>query len=154
MITTVYAGNETRYELNSAVADFVSVHIFGKLGAFRDYGSMAVFDNGRLVAGVLFYDWDQDAGVMQISAASVSRRWLTRNVLHDMFAFPFGQFGCQMVVLRVSPDNDQMTRIARRYGFDEYLIPRLGGRDKDQIIFTLTDDQWRSKPPHYGGPHG
>lgn len=154
MITTVYSGVETRPELNDAVADFVSVQIFGRLGAFRDYGSMAVFENDSLIAGVVFYDWDQDAGVMQLSAASVSRRWLTRRVLHDMFLFPFDQFGCQMVVLRVSPDNDHMARIARRYGFGEHLIPRLGGRDKDQIIFTLTDDQWRSKQPHYGGPHG
>lgn len=154
MITTLYAGVGTRPELNNAVGEFVSVSIFGKPNAFRDYGSMAVFDDDRLIAGVVFYDWDQDAGVMQLSAASASKRWLTRRVLHDMFAFPFDQFGCQMIVLRVFQDNLQMAGIARRYGFNEYLIPRLGGRETNQILFTLTDEQWRQKEPRYGGPHG
>lgn len=154
MITTLYAGVQTRPELNDAVADFVSVLIFGTPGGFQNYGTMAVFDDGKLIAGVVFYDWDKDSGVMQLSAASSSKRWLTRTVLHDMFAHPFVTFGCQMIVLRVAPENEQMADIARRYGFSEYLIPRLGGRDKDQILFTLTDDQWRQKEPRYGGPHG
>lgn len=154
MITTLYTGPKTHPEMNDAIADFVSMQIFGKPGCFRDYGAMGVFEDQSLIAGVVFYDWDQDAGVMQLSAASTSKRWLTRNVLRAMFAAPFDLYGCQMIVLRVSPNNETMIRIARRYGFNAYLIPRLGGRHEDQILFTLTDDQWRQKEPSYGGPNG
>lgn len=153
-ITTVYTGPTTLPEMNTAIAEFVSVRLFNKPGCFRDYGAMGVFEDQSLIAGVVFYDWDQDAGVMQLSAASISKRWLTRNVMRSMFSAPFEMYGCQMIVLRVSSGNEPMIRIARRYGFDEYLIPRLGGRHEDQILFTLTDDQWRLKEPSYGGPNG
>lgn len=112
--------------------------------------ALAVFDGEELIAVVIYHDWNPEAGVIEISAASTSKRWLTRKVLHEIFAYPFDRLEYQMVVARVSPNNQTdngrgTTRIFRAYGFDEYRIPRLRGRNEDEIIFTLTDDKWRSK---------
>ena len=112
--------------------------------------ALAVFDGSALIAVVIYHNWDPEAGVIEISAAATSKRWLTRKVLHEIFAYPFERLEYQMVVARVSPNNQTKsgrgtTRIFRSFGFDEYRIPRLRGRDEDEIIFTLTDDQWRSK---------
>ncbi len=67
-------------------------------------------------------------------------------MLKAMFGYPFDQLGCQMVVLRVSERNAVMTGIAKRFGFTSHRIPRLRGRDEAEILFTLTDDEWRSHP--------
>lgn len=111
---------------------------------------LAVFDGDTLIAVVVYHDWCPETGVIELSAAATSKRWLTRKVLHEIFAYPFERLEYQMVVARVSPDNQTengrgTTRIFRSFGFDEYRIPRLRGRDEDEIIFTLTDDKWRSK---------
>lgn len=125
----------------------------GHLGFSRVWDhckALGVFDNGSLVAAVVYHNWEPESGVIEISAASTSKRWLTREVLHEIFAYPFDRLDYQMVVARVSPNNQTdtgrgATRIFRSYGFSEYRIPRLRGRNEDEIIFTLTDDAWRSK---------
>lgn len=149
MIGFVY-GNREAPGLNQCIGDFVSGLIFGHPGGFKDFGTLGVVDGDDLIAGVVYYDWDPEAGVIQLSAAATSKRWLSRRVLHQMFSIPFDQFGCQLVVLRVDVTNEGMVSIARRYGFDEYRIPRMGGRRKDQFLFTLTDDAWRVHPMHQG----
>lgn len=129
---------------NQMVADFVSCHIEGCERGFSAFTTMGVIDNDTLVAGVVFHNYAPEAGVIELSAASTSRRWLTRPVLKAMFGYPLDEIGCQMLLLRVSENNTGMIAIARRFGFDSYRIPRLRGRDEAEIIFTLTDTDWRT----------
>ena len=129
-------------------ADFVSEAIYGKPGKFPRATVMGVFDRNRLVAGVLYYDYDEEAGVIQVSAASSTPRWLTRPVLWEMFDFPFNQLACQAVVMRVDPQNLRLKRILTSYGFEKYEVPRLRGRDKAETICILGDDVWRRNGFH------
>jgi RimJ/RimL family protein N-acetyltransferase len=131
-------------ELNAAVGDFVSNIVYGEAGQFSAYASLAVFDNGKLIAGVLYHHFSPRDGVMEMSAGAISKRWLTRPVLRAMFAVPFDLFGCQLAVLRVSEHNKTMLRIAKAYGFAEYVIPRLRGRSEAEHVLTLADETWRS----------
>lgn len=144
MIETRYFGPLSSPLENVTVGRFVCDLIWQKADAIRDYCSMAVTDNGNLIAGTIYHNWHPDSGVAELTSASLSKRWLTRPVINAMFELPFGKLGCQMVVLRVSEKNDNMVRIAQSFGFDEHFIPRLGGRDSGEHIFTLTDDQWSS----------
>lgn len=103
---------------------------------------MGVFDDGALIGGTIYHNWAPENGVIELTSAAVSRRWLSRPVIRAIFDLPFRRFGCQVVVLRVSERNDNMIHIARSFGFDEHFIPRLCGRDEGQFVFTLNDDQW------------
>lgn len=107
---------------------------------------MAVMDGPDLIAGVIYHNMDPDAGVIEMSAGAVSRRWLQPHVIRAMFGLPFGLLGCQMVVLRVKADNVVMCSIARRFGFAEVEIPRLMGRGVAGVVFTMTDDAWMAHP--------
>ncbi len=106
---------------------------------------MGVFDGEDLAGCVVFHDWERDAGLIEMSAAAVNRRWLARNVLNEMFGYAFLTVGAQMAVTRVSARDGQkhLHRIFRAYGFKELTIPRLYGRDEDGILFMLTDDDWK-----------
>lgn len=131
---------------NDAVAGFVAAHIDGCERGFADFTTLGVADEGRLVAGVVYNNYSPEAGVIELSAASTNRRWLTRPVLKAMFSYPFDEIGCQLAVLRVSEENRGMVDIARRFGFTSHRIPRLRGRQEAEIIFTLTDNDWRAHP--------
>ncbi|WP_420959365.1 GNAT family N-acetyltransferase [Brucella sp. IR073] len=122
---------------------FVERSIGGYGLGFGNAVAMGVFDGIELAGAVVFHNWEPRAGVIEMSAAAVSRRWLTRPVLQRMFDYAFEDAGCQMAVLRVSERNKPMIRIARAYGFSGTFIPRLRGRDEGEFIFTLTDDDWR-----------
>lgn len=144
MITTEYYGPQTNPDANEIMGDFVSEIIWNQKGCIRDYCSMAVFENGAIIAGTLYHNWHPEEGVIELTSASLSKRWLTRSVIRAMFWLPFERLGCQLVVLRVSERNKNMCGIARTFGFSEVYIPRLRGRDEGEFIFSFTDDQWRS----------
>lgn len=142
MIEPRYFGPQSSPLENATVGRFVCELIWQKADAIRDYCSMGVFDGEALIAGTLYHNWHPESGVIELSSASLIKRWLTRSVINAMFDLPFQRLGCQMTVLRVSEKNENMIGIARSFGFSEYLIPRLRGRDENEFIFTLTDDQW------------
>lgn len=142
MIEPRYFGPRSSPLENATVGRFVCELIWQKADAIRDYCTMGVFENDSLIGGTLYHNWHPESGVIELTSASISRRWLTRSVVNSMFELPFNILHCQMCVLRVSEKNDNMIHIARSFGFDEHFIPRLGGRDKGEFVFTLTDDQW------------
>ena len=135
---------ELAYGFDKPVADFVARHIPGCERGFHNPRCIGVVADGVLIAGIVYHDWRPEAGVIQMSAAAISAKWLAPKVLHAIFAYPFELIGVQMVVLLVRDSNARMKRIAERFGFTGHIIPRLAGRNEAEIIYTLTDDQWRA----------
>lgn len=136
----------------SAVAGFVATRIGA--APIPDGTALAVTDDGDLVAAVIYHNFMPDAGTIEISAASDTKRWMTRPVLWEMFDFPFNDLGCQAVVARTSPQDAPLQRIQKAYGFVSYTIPRLRGRDRDEVVSILTDDAWRANGFHKEHRHG
>ena len=134
------------YGHSAAVANWVAQHIPGCEAGFHKPVAIGVIEDERLIGGTVFHNWNPAAGVIEMSSAGSSPRWLHPKMLRAIFAYPFEQIGCQMVVLRVSERNARMVRIAERFGFSGHLIPRLRGRDEAEWVFTLTDDDWRKHP--------
>lgn len=139
-------GDSKNPVLRAHLCAFVDKQIGGSGLGFGDSAvAMGITeDNGQLAAALVFHNYEPRAGVMEMSAAALSKLWLTRPVLQRIFDYVFQDAECQMVVMRVSERNAPMIRIARAYGFSEVLIPRLRGRDHAEFIFTLTDDDWRA----------
>jgi RimJ/RimL family protein N-acetyltransferase len=146
----LYWGNDkVDPKLNKALADWCERKITGGTG--RGFGActtLGIFEGQLLLGVVVYHNYVSKAGVIEVGGAADHPRWLTPSVLYEMFAFPFNELGCQMVVMRVSADNTRLAKILTRYGFDSYRIPRLRGRHEDEIVFTLTDDRWRNNGFH------
>lgn len=114
---------------------------------------MLVADGDRVLAGVMFHNWQPASGVVQISAASDSKRWLTRPILREMFAYAFDTMGAQAVVACMDAGRT-LARIFEAYGFKKYEIPRLRGRDKAEAVMVLGDDEWKANGFHKETDHG
>jgi RimJ/RimL family protein N-acetyltransferase len=123
----------------------VAERIPGAQRGFDNFVSLSV-SNGDRIGGVLYHDWNPEAGTIQMSAAG-GNGWLTRPVLHAMHYYPFC-IGCQMIVLQTAEDNAVMRRIAKAYGYAEIIVPRLMGRDRNAAILTLTHEDWLRSPFH------
>lgn len=106
-------------------------------------GAIGVYDGQAVIGGTAFHNYYPREGVIEMTSASIDSRWLTRRMVRAIFAYVFDLLECQMVVMRVSANNSVMLNIGKRFGFDCYTIPRLRGRSEDEVVFTLTDDQWR-----------
>lgn len=131
-------------EVNASLAEWCARQIGMPRPFEAPYVTMGVFDDDNLIAVILFNNWNPESGVIEFHGAGTSARWLARHVLREMFSYPFETLGCQMVVTRNSARNRRLHRQLQSYGFQRFLIPRLRGRDEDEIIWTLTDDEWRA----------
>lgn len=132
---------------NQHVAKLVSEIAGIDLANFGQYSTIGVIDEkGRLIGGLVYFNWDRKAECIEIAGGALSRRWLTRPILQLMHDYPFMQLGCQIIAYRTSAANEHVNAILRRFGYNEIRIPRLRGRDEDEIVFTMTDDQWLAHP--------
>jgi hypothetical protein len=140
-------------EVNKALAAWCAKEIGLKRGFEPPYSTMGVFNEAELISVILYNNYQPEAGVIEFHGAAIDKRWLNRKTLWAMFEYPFIDLGCQLVVTRNSERNEMwngrgLHRLLKAYGFKEHRIPRLRGRDEDEIIFTLTDDDWKRNGFH------
>jgi hypothetical protein len=112
-----------------------------------------------LIAGLVYHNWDPEAGTIEISGAALPGHfWLTRPTLARMYQYPFLQCNCQMVVQRTPADNERLLYILARYGYSFVTVPRLLGRDRDCVVCTLTQRRGGGGAPVWsltgGGANG
>jgi RimJ/RimL family protein N-acetyltransferase len=110
---------------------------------FEHCKTIGVLDeDGKLVAAVVFYNYDTRADRIEAGIVSVNPHWLNRAVLKRMFEYVFIECDCQMLEIKVPAEHEEHLSILARLNFNFTLLPRWFGRDKDCVICTLTDDQW------------
>ena len=127
------------------VADWVALQPpFDPDLGWGNYKAIGWVEDGTLIAGTVFQNWNPKAGVIEMSTAAQSPRWMTKPMLNVMFNYVFETCGCQIVVMRVSEKNERMCSIARRFGFAGVLIRRIRGLDENEMVFTLTKEEWES----------
>ena len=129
--------------LENAVVSFVA----GVAGERPDFGrcrTLAVLDGHVLVGGIVFHNWRPDYGVIEFSGAGTKPGWVTRRALREAFGYAFGLADCQAVLARTSVENTRMRRLAKGLGAQEYIIPRLRGRNASEATLVLTEEAWAS----------
>ena len=146
-------GSELEPELNAYLSQWASFKLFGHGRGFGPCVTMGVFDGPRLIGVMAYHNHERDAAIIEISGVSDDKRWLTRVVLWEMFAYPFNQLRCQMIIMRVSERNKQwngrgLPRLLKAYGFTSLRIPRLYGRHEDGILYSLTQEAWEANGFH------
>jgi hypothetical protein len=135
------------YGQDEIVGDFVAAMI-PHVGA-RGFGPAAkaigvIDEDGKLIAGLVYHNYDPDAAIIEISGASVSRRWLTRGTIARMYQYPFVTCGCQMVYQRTPAENEYLLGMLAAYDYSFVTVPRMFGRGKDGVICTLTVEDWQA----------
>jgi RimJ/RimL family protein N-acetyltransferase len=129
------------------VANFVAAMIpdiaARGFGACRAIG--IVDDKDELVAGLVYHKLNPEAGTIEISGAALPGKfWATPQTLQLLHGYPFGQCGCQMVMMRVRASNERLLRQLKALGYIFIGVPRWFGRDDDGVLCLLTDEAWRS----------
>lgn len=146
-MTPVFVHHSNREDYKAA-CDFVSRRVFGDSRNMGEGTALVVIEGDRAVAVAVMHNYNAHTGVIEISAASDSKRWLTRPVLRAMFGYIFNELGCQVAVTRIDAANRSLMRIMKAYGFKIHVIPRLRGRDKSEAVCVLADDAWKANGFH------
>jgi len=132
---------------DDAVAQFV-VQLIPRMrgrGIMGPYTALGVINGeGSLIGGLVYHNWSPDAGVIEMTGAAIpGSRWLTRETLTRMYAYPFEQLGVQMVVMMAAADDEPLLRQLASIGYMFVTIPRLLGADQDAVACLFTREAWQ-----------
>ena len=96
--------------------------------------------DGKIVAGVVYSDWNGPNVVCHI-ASDGSKRWMTKKYLKTIFDYPFTQMNCDRITVYVGEGNKPSLNLVKKLGFTlearlssahptgDLLIHRLWKRD-------------------------
>lgn len=98
--------------------------------------------DGKLAAVIGFHNYHRDSGVIELSAYSSRRDWLSGAKVIELFGYPFDQLGVRVCVARHAEDNYPARRIWTALGAREYTIPELRGEGRAECLSVLHKRDW------------
>ena len=110
---------------------------------FGQAEAIGLEQDGELIAGVVF-NWYTGPSLSMHVAAEPGRRWMTRDYLYRVFAYPFLQVGCKRVTGLVREDNLDAQRFDEHLGFKREGLIRQGASDgSNLILYGMLKDECR-----------
>jgi len=131
-----------RPDINRAIGDFVSRELLGMPGRFDKFCSMGVFLDDELICGVLYHNYMPEFGTVEMSAAALSRRWMSKAVLRDMLNMPFDALGCHAIIACHDEAATHLRRMWTSVGGVETVVANKRGAGRAEVVSVLTADKW------------
>jgi RimJ/RimL family protein N-acetyltransferase len=115
------------YGHSEEIAEWVGLNIphVGTAG-FGPCTALGVVSSGKLIAGVVYHDYQPSCGTIQLSMAAVSPMWARRETIRDLLAYPFHQLGVYVVWTATPRDNEAALKVNLHIGFTKEAV--LGHR--------------------------
>jgi RimJ/RimL family protein N-acetyltransferase len=118
-------------------------HMALRAGDFAAFG--VVDDAGVIRGGALFHTYQPSYRTIEITFALESARWLTRQIILGIMAYPFDQLHCGRVTAATPKTSASARRFLETFGFRrEGSHPKAFGDFGDAISYGLLEEHWRS----------
>ena len=103
---------------------------------------VCIIKHERLVGAVVYDNYRPDAQSINVSIALDDKRTLTRDLLKQLFHYPFEQLNCKRMVALIDTRNTPSITLCRRLGFvQEGVLRKAGFNDTDLAIFAMLRDE-------------
>jgi RimJ/RimL family protein N-acetyltransferase len=115
--------------------------------------AIGIAREGRLVAGVVFHDWQPAALTLQLSMAADTPLWASRAVLRGLFAYAFVTAGVHKLWTATPHDAARVLRFNRGVGLKpEATLRHHFGPRRHAVVSSMLRAEWERSPWHPGGP--
>ena len=108
--------------------------------SFGQCAAIGIEQDSKLIAGVVYHAYSGGNDI-QMSVAADSKRWLSRDVLRALFAYPFVQVRCDRVTALTMKSNRSTRKFLLGIGFDEEGNIRRGFRTDDCIVYGMLREE-------------
>ena len=122
------------FDEKERVAEFVRRH--GIWDAVSNYEAIGLEEDGKLIAGVVYDDYEENARCSS-HCVGIGKRWLTKEFLWVMFDYPFNQLNVNVMINTVSSANKDSIKFTEHLGFQEVARIESGASDGDLIIYAF-----------------
>lgn len=131
--------------LDNSVVSWVAERIphVGKSGFEKPFG-VSITRNGRLLAGIVYHDYQPDHRTIQMSAAATSPMWAHRLTIGVFLSIPFEQLGCFKVWTATPHDNTPAIKVNLKAGFTvDGVLDHQFGPDRHAVICRLLEPDYQ-----------
>lgn len=106
---------------------------------------------GRLIAGVVYHDYQREYRNIQISMAAVSPMWARRATIAGLLRYPFRQLGVWMVWTLMPDWNVKALKVNEHIGLKrKTIIPHAFGKKQHAVLSQMLEPAYRQYEALYG----
>lgn len=120
------------------VAEWVSLRLFGIHNQFNPCRALGVMRNNKIIAGVVYNNYQTDNKgnplLIEMTIASIDKRWATRYNLGVLFGYPFAQLGLERVQALCSANNEGVQMFLEKVGFTREGLHRKAYTDGGDCV--------------------
>jgi RimJ/RimL family protein N-acetyltransferase len=129
------------------VADFVRKLVPNLINTqWEMYATLGVLHDNELVGGVVYHNFNQLAGDIEITAAFSTPRWLTRNVMRHVLGYPMYQLNLNRCTARTARSNHSARDFLERLGFKvEGVQRRAHDGAEDAMLYGVLRSELKWK---------
>lgn len=110
-------------------------------GACKAIG--VVSQQGQLMAGVVFHDYQPTCGTIQLSCAAETPRWASRNIVREILAYPFVQVGLNKIWTATPHENERAIKFNKGIGFrPEATLRHQFGPKRHAVICSMLRHEY------------
>lgn len=133
------------------VAEWVAKQI--KLHHYDPCTAIGIERKGTIIGGCIYNNFRTDTYgnplSIEMSFATIDKRWATRGIIASLFAYPFSQLCLKRVQLTIAKRNKGVRRFVERLGFKLEGIARKAYCDgSDSAIYSMLrhECKWIGEP--------
>lgn len=110
---------------------------------FGPPAAMGVLDeDGQLIAGVVFHNYDPFVGNIEVSCAAESARWGNRETFRTILRYAFDQIHCRRITAVTPRRATSARQFLQGLGFKREGSARFGFGTDNAIIYGLLSEEW------------
>jgi RimJ/RimL family protein N-acetyltransferase len=123
---------------DEAVAGWVQDRIPHVARGFGPCAAIGVYSGNKMLAGVVYHDFQPEFGTIQISMAADNPMWSRKKHLRALLSYPFNQIGAYKVWTATPHDNEAALRVNLHIGFKkEATLAHHFGRRRHAVICRM-----------------
>lgn len=130
------------YGQDERVAEWVGKQLMKDAEAFKPCKAIGIEKNGTLIAGVVYNNYV--GHLIEMTIASLDKRWATRHNLKALFSYPFTQLSLRRVQALCSEKDEGVQMFLKRLGFTHEGTHPCAYHDGDTALsFGMLKHQCR-----------
>lgn len=128
--------------ISSWVAERIPVVAGGDFGKCEALGVMT----DKLIAGVVYHDYQPAYRTIQMSMASISPMWARKDIIRALLAYPFRQLDCFKVYVAVELQNTHALKTNRHIGFkQEATLAHQFGPKRHAVMMRMLQPDFAKR---------
>ena len=97
-----------------------------------------------LVAAAVYHNWIPQYGSLEVSMASTTPRWASKEAIRMMFWYPFRAIGAQRVYTTTAKRNRRAVNFNRRLGMQYEGKGRRALGNDDAVVYSMLCEEWEA----------